>query len=32
MVVKKLKSIVLTFNRDDDIFRTRQIQENELPW
>ena len=32
MVSKKLKSIVPTFNRDNDIFRTRQIQENELPW
>jgi MFS family permease len=32
MVAKKLKSIVPTFSRDDDIFRTRQIQENELPW
>jgi MFS family permease len=32
MVVKKLKSIVPAFSKDDNIFRTRQIQENELPW
>lgn len=32
MVTKKLKSIVSSFSSDDDIFRTRQIQENELPW
>jgi MFS family permease len=32
MAMKKLKSLMLSLNNEDDIFRTRQIQQNELPW
>ncbi|MFH1615979.1 MAG: MFS transporter [Planctomycetota bacterium] len=32
MVVQKLKNLVSSFSREDDIFRAREIQQSELPW